>query len=125
MPRKTPFRPNHEISQSYPDGMVEIFSSSDGANPGYQPVIVATKKIRLHFEERILGINRLYLGRQNQVEIKRVIRVPRVAISTQDLAKTHDGQWFRVDSVQNVKDVWPASLDLTLVAVRQKIEVNE
>ena len=125
MQRKTPFRPDTEITQTYNDGAVTIYSASDGAVPGYQPVIVAKKKCLLHFEERVLGINRLYLSRQNQMEIKRVIRVPRVPIVTQDLARTHDGQWYRIDAVQNVKDVWPASLDLSLVAVRQNVEVHD
>lgn len=125
MPRKLPFRPGNEISQTYNDGIVKIFSTEDGAEPGYQPVIKATLMHSIPFEERALGINRLYMGRQNRVEIEKVVRVPRMNITTQDLARTHDGKWYRINSVQSVMDVRPASLDLSLVAEDKKIEVVE
>ena len=37
---------------------------------------------------------------------------------------TEDGRQFRVDMVQNVTDVYPASLDLTLAKIEQEIEVS-
>lgn len=123
MPRKMPFRSGNEISQTYNDGIVKIYSTSDKAAPGYQPVIQATEKYTVHFEERVLGINRLFQGRQDNVEIKYLLRIPRVNVSTQDLAKTHDGKWYRIYSVQSVEYVKPDSLDISLVAVEQKVEV--
>ena len=121
--RKVPFRANNEISQQYNDGVVTIYAVADSAKPGFQPKQELTKKFTLAFEERALGINRLYLSRQNQAEIKRVIRVQRVPISSQDVAITHDGQQYRVDTVQAVQGVYPPSLDLSLRAVEQKFEV--
>lgn len=121
--RKTPFRPNNEISQQYNDGVVNIYTVTDSADPGYQLKQELTLKFTLAFEERALGINRLYLSRQNQAEIKRVIRVQRIPISSQDVAITHDGQQYRVDTVQAVQDVYPPSLDLSLRAVEQNFEV--
>lgn len=123
MSRKMPFRPSNEISQTYNDGIVEVFSSDDTAAPGYQPVIKATHKYTVPFSERVLGINRLFLGRQNQVEIKLVLRIPRIGVSTQDLARTHNGKWYRINAVQSVEGVRPPSLDISLVAVEQKVEV--
>ena len=121
--RKTPFRPNNEISQQYNDGIVKIYTVTDGAKPGYQTRPQLKEKYKLAFEERALGINRLYLSRQNNAEIKRVIRVQRVNISSQDVAITHDGKQYRVDSVQAVQGVYPPSLDVSLVAVEQNFEV--
>lgn len=125
MPRKLPFRPNNEISQTYNDGIVKIFTASDGAKPGYQPVIQAKQKHKLPFEEERLGITRLYLGRQDRKEIEKVLRIPRINVSTQDLAQTHDGNWYRINSVQSVDDVRPRSLDIALVALEVKVEVVE
>lgn len=125
MQRKLPFRPGNEISQTYNDGIVKIFTTSDGAPIGYQPVIRATPKHKLPFEEQRLGITRLFLGRQDRVEIEKVLRIPRINVSTQDLAQTHDGSWYRVNSVQSVDDVMPRSLDIALVAIEQKVEVTE
>ena len=121
--RKTPFRATNEISQQYNDGVVKIYAVTDSSHPGYQPKEALTLKYSLAFEERALGINRLYLRRQNHAEIKRVIRVQRVSISPQDVAITHDGKQYRVDTVQAVLGVYPPSLDLSLVAVEQNFEV--
>ena len=121
--RKTPFRPNNEISQQYNDGIVKIYTVTDGAKPGYQTRPQLKEKYKLAFEERALGINRLYLSRQNNAEIKRVIRVHRVNISSQDVAITHDGIQYRVDTVQAVQGVYPPSLDLSLKAIEQNFEV--
>lgn len=121
--RKTPFRPNNEISQQYNDGIVKIYTVTDGAKPGYQTRPQLKEKYKLAFEERALGINRLYLSRQNNAEIKRVIRVQRVNISSQDVAITHDGIQYRVDTVQAVQGVYPPSLDLSLKVIEQNFEV--
>lgn len=121
--RKTPFRATNEISQQYNDGVVKIYSVTDSSEPGYQLKEEPTLKYSLAFEERALGINRLYLSRQNHAEIKRVIRVQRVDISSQDVAITHDGKQYRVDTVQAVLGVYPPSLDLSLVIVEQNFEV--
>lgn len=121
--RKTPFRPTNEISQQYNDGVVKIYTVTDSAEPGRQVKEKLELKYTLAFEERALGINRLYLSRQNQAEVKRVIRVQRINISSQDVAITHDGKQYRVDTVQAVQGVYPPSLDLSLRAAEQKFEV--
>ena len=121
--RKKPFRPNNEISQTYNSGRVEIYRAEDSARPGYQPVIKATLKYTIRYDERVLGINRLYLSRQNQAEIQRVIRVARLNITSQDIAITEDGVCYRIDTVQSVEGVYPPSLDLALKRLTEKVEV--
>lgn len=122
---QAPNRPKGEITQSYNDGVVTIYTVTNSAQPGYQPVPTLTLKCKLRYEEQRLGIQRYYSGRQNQVEIERVLRVPRYGgITNQDVAVTEDGRQFRVDMVQNVTDVYPASLDITLAKIEQKIEVS-
>lgn len=123
MPRKNPFRPGSEISQAYNDGIAKIYTVTDGAKIGYQPEVQATHAYTLPFAERVLGINRLFLGRQNRVEISKVLRIPRVNVSALDLVKLHDGKWYSIDSVQSVEGVFPSSLDISLVAESRKIEV--
>ena len=123
MSRKVPFRPANEITQTYNDGVVKIFASKDGAAPGYQPVLKATQTYCVSFAERVLGINRLFLGRQNRVEISKVLRIPRIPVSTLDLAQTHDGCWYSINSVQSVEGVFPPSLDISLVAEERTVEV--
>lgn len=123
MPWKKPNRPEHEISQSYNDGVVTIYSVTDEAEPGYQPREALTELAKLCYENRKLGIQRYYQGKQNQTEVKRVIRVPHMPqkITNRDKAVTEDGAEYRIDLVQLVPDVWPLSDDLTLAAYRQGV----
>ena len=121
--RKTPFRPSNEISQAYNDGTVQIYTVANSAPAGYQPKKVLRLKYTLQYEERALGINRIYQSRQAKAEILRVLRVPRVNVSPQDVAITHDGHAYEVSTVQSAKDVYPASLDISLKKLSHDLEV--
>lgn len=123
--RKAPTRPkDNGITQPYTSGLVTIYSVTDSARLGYQPVQSLTQKIQLRYEEQRLGIQRYYEAQQNQIEVERVIRVPRaVSITNQDVAITEDGRQYRIDLVQNA-DVYPPSLDLTLAKIEQEYEVS-
>ena len=125
--RKTPFRPrtDEKITQAYNDGMVTVFSVSDSAASGRLPTIQTTEKVKLAYQERKLGIKRYYDAKQNQVNVQRVIRVPRpsVSIDNQDVAETEDGSRYRIDLVQIVPDVFPPSLDLTLTVYTQNAPI--
>ena len=123
---KAPHRPAGEVTQGFNDGVVRIFSVSDAAAPGWQPKPVPKLKVTLRYQERTMGIQRYYAAQQNQVELRRVIRVPRAGdVTSQDIAVTEDGRQYRVDLVQAVQEVWPASVDLTLAAVEQVYDVSE
>ena len=123
--RKTPFRPSKEITQTYNSGTVNIYTVTDGAKPGYQAKKKrsAAPKYTLHFEERGLGIKRIYMSRQAQAEIVKVIRVPRVDISPQDVAIIHDGTVYEISTVQAALGVYPPSVDLSLKHLSQNLEV--
>ena len=119
---KAPNRPTHEISQAYNDGIVTIYALSDEALPGYRPVPKEDPIATLRYAERKLGIQRYFQGQQNQIQIERVIRVPKsVKISNQDIAVTEDGEKYRIDLVQLVNDVFPESFDLTLSKYTQGV----
>ena len=125
---RAPYRPDNEITQGYNDGVVAIHKTEDTAKPGYQPVITLVEPAawRLRYAELRLGIQRYYEARQNQVEVERVIRVPRVAgITSQDVAVTEDGRKYRIDMVQSADGVYPPSLDLTLAKISQGVSVSD
>ena len=118
---KTPFRPINEVTQSYNSGEETVYAVTDSARPGYQPVEQLTEKIKLRYEEQRLGLQRYYDAMQNQIQVERVIRVPRAGqITSQDVAETEDGRRYRIDLVQTVDGVWPPSQDLTLVKYQQE-----
>lgn len=121
---KAPRRPAREITEPYNDGLVTIYAVANIAEPGYRPVEDLTKKLTLRYEEQRLGIQRYYSGQQNQVEIERVIRTPRVAnVSNQDVAITEDGRQHKIEMIQVVIDVYPPSMDITLARIEQDYEV--
>lgn len=122
---KAPYRPRGEISQSYNDGVVTVYAVTDSGPPGGLPVEKPVKKAVLRYEERRLGLQRYYAGKQNQVEVERVLRTPRRRdVSSQDLAVTEDGVQYRIDLVQSAADVFPPSMDLTLTRIDQNYDVS-
>ena len=121
---RAPHRPDNEITQELNSGVVYIYSVEDSAQPGYQPKPSLSLKLILRYEEQRLGINRLYMSRQNQAEVEKVIRVPRQdSISNQDVAILESGSQYSIDYTQTVQDVYPPCLDLSLVKVEQNYEV--
>lgn len=122
---KAPHRPKGEVTQAYNDGVVTVYAVTDAGPPGGLPVEKPVKKAVLRYEERRLGLQRYYEGKQNQVEVERVLRTPRrKGVSSQDLAVTEDGQQYRIDLVQSATDVYPPSMDLTLTRITQKYDVS-
>lgn len=122
MARKAPFRPRTDngITQNLNDGEITIYRTEDRAQPGYYPQIELSKKVKLRYEERSLGIQRYYAASQNQTEIKRVVRVPKYpGVTNQDAAQTEDGTYYRIDLVQAVVDAYPPCMDLTLAKYTQ------
>lgn len=122
---KAPSRPRDEISQSYSDGILTVYSVTDVAAPGYMPDEALTEKITLRYAEQRLGIQRYYAAMQNQISIERVVRVPHTGkITTQDIVKTEDGTEYRIDLIQLVTNVYPRADDLTLTRVTRTAEVQ-
>lgn len=124
--RQTPFRAGNEISQPFNSGVVSIYRLTDVGEPGYAPVPRLDLRVRLHYEERKLGLIRYFSASQNQVKVEKVLRVPRRAeISPQDVAVTQDGRQYRIELIQMAEGVYPPSLDLTLGTVEQIYELPE
>ena len=122
--RKAPYRAMNDITQQYNSGIVKIYSVEDIASPGLKPVEGLVYKGELRYEELRLGLNRYYSGKQNQVNIARVVRTQfRTEVSTQDVAVTEDGDQYRIDMKQSVPGIFPPSMDLTLATTVQEYEV--
>lgn len=121
--RKKPFRPSNDISQTYNSGVVGIFRVEDAARPGLQPAETLRLKGHLRYEEQFLGINRVYMSRQQRAEVRRLIRVPKADVSVHDVAITEDGAVYRIDTVQTPEGVYPPSLDLALTEHPGKVEI--
>lgn len=125
--RQIPFRPDdRRITQSFRDGVVRIYTVTDAAQPGYQPRPAPTLLETLFYQERRVGLQRYYSGKQAQVQVERVIRTQtRPSVNPQCIAVTEDGEQYGIDLVQQVTDAYPASMDLTLTRIEQKYEVSD
>ena len=125
--RKLPFRPDdRQITQPYRDGVVRIYTVTDAAQPGYQPKPALTLAETLFYKERRVGLQRYYTSKQAQVQVERVIRTQlRPSVNPQCVAVTEDGVQYGIDLVQQIADVYPASMDLTLTRIEQKYEVPD
>ena len=123
--RKLPFRPeDRQITQPYRDGVVKIYTITDAAQPGYQPKPTPALAETLFYAERRVGLQRYYSGKQAQVQVERVIRTQmRPSVNPQCIAVTEDGTQYGIELVQQLQDVYPSSMDLTLVQIEQKYEV--
>ena len=119
---KAPFRPRTDngITQNFNEGEITIYRTKDRAQPGYYPQIELSKKVKLRYEKRSLGIQRYYAAAQNLIEVKRVVRVPKHPdVTNQDVAQTEDGTYYRIDHVSDAVDVYPPCMDLTLAKYTQ------
>ena len=123
--RQTPFRfDDRRITQSYRDGVVRIYTVTDVGQPGYQPKPALTLAETMFYEERRVGLQRYYSGKQTQVQVERVIRTQtRPSVNPQCIAVTEDGTQYGIELVQQLQDVYPPSMDFTLVRIEQKYEV--
>ena len=121
MPHVRPYRPQTDVTQCYNSGYAVVYTVTDAARPGYAPVKQLSRKIRIDYEERRVGVTRYYAAAQNQIRIDRVIRVPRVeTVCTQDIIVLNgDGVQYRIDMIQSVDGVYPASADLSLSRIEQ------
>ena len=121
---KAPYRPSNDVTQPYNDGEVDFYAVENIANPGYEPKEGLKFKERLYFATLRAGIDRISAGKQNQAEIESGIRVQkRDTISSQDVAVLNNGKQYGVETVQDVTDVWPPSMDVTLKRSEQKYEI--
>ncbi len=110
--------------QTYSDGMVDIYNVENVAEKGNMPDENLNQKYALRYDERTVGLQRRYLFRQEQVEVKYVLRCQlRRDVSTQDVAIPNDGKQYSIKEIQYPSDVAPPSMDLTLEEVESPYDV--
>lgn len=117
-PHRTPNRNTGEISQTYNDGIVRIYTVADAAEPGKMPVEATFLRLTLGYSEQRVGITRFYTAQQNHDDVEKLIRIQRAGVITnRDIAETEDGTRYHIAMVQTVDEVYPPSLDLTLTRI--------
>lgn len=110
------------LTQSFNDGVVNIYSVENIAESGKLPKEGLKIKVSsLRYEERTVGMSRFYTAMQNQAKIEQILRVPRIdSVSTQDVAVPIDDKQYKIIQIQYPKDVDPPVMDLSL----ERLEAN-
>jgi hypothetical protein len=108
-------------TQTYNDGVVKIYETSNTADPGNMPVEGLALKCTLRYDEKTVGINRYYIAMQNDIKIDRLVRCQKIeSVTTQDIAVPNDGKQYKIRQIQYPEDVKPPSMDLSL----ERIDVS-
>lgn len=106
-------------TQTFNDGIVDIYKVGNIAQPGNMPKDGLTKKVGpLRYEERTVGMGRFWTAMQSQVKINLIFRVQRInSVSTQDVIIPNDGNQYKIMQIQYVPNIEPPSMDLSLEKV--------
>lgn len=113
-------------TQTFNDGVVKIYEVTNTAPPGGMPIEGLTLKQSLRYHERTVGLQRFYTGKQASVDIKYVLRCPRVRdISTQDVAIPVDGKQYAIELIQYPEDIEPPVMDITLKEIAQAYDIYQ
>lgn len=114
------------VDQQYDDGFLKVYGTKDVSDPGeFESIQTVVKHSRICYQDRTVGYSRFMQGRQIDMEIDRLLRIQRVSdIHVFDVIETEDGEQFQVEQIQVPTQVYPASLDLSLSVVKQRVEVT-
>lgn len=93
---------------SFSDGICDIYCEDNEGNKVY-------KYNSLGFENRVLGYNRYFTAKANQVRVNAVIRIPKViGLDIHDNVEIRGIGKYSIELIQEIFESNPPCLDLTL-----------
>lgn len=93
--------------QTFNDGVVEIYAKDETGSP-------AGLLLKARFEERVVGINRLYAAAQVQAEISRLIRIPQNHVATTNHLAVVGGDTYEITQCRLLDNQGVKVAELTL-----------
>lgn len=112
-------------TQTFNDGVVQIYAVSDQSENGNMPSEKLTHKEQLRYHLRTVGINRYYTAMQANQRVDAVIRCPfRRDVSAQDVAQV-GLKLYRITLVQVPENIVPPVMDLTLERLEQDYDITD
>lgn len=107
---------------SFNDGICEIYSVENNADPGDRPEEKLIQKYKLRFQYHSVGMSRFFEALQTKVKISNVIYCPfREDVNDQDVAII-EGRQYRIEHKQR-KDTRPISMLLSLSDIEEAYEL--
>lgn len=112
-------------TQTFNDGIIDIYSVGNIATPGNMPKDGLTAKVsNLRFEEHIVGMSRYWTAKQDQAQISLLVRAQRInSVTTHDVAILN-GQQYGILQVQYLNDIEPPCMDLSLERLEVTYEIK-
>lgn len=110
--------------QTFNDGIASIYIVGNTASPGNMPKDGLTFKLKMNYSEEKLGITRVYLSRQDQSEITKLIRVQRVDSINEHDVVIINGKQYDINLIQDVPEITPKCLDLSLERLEVAYEIE-
>ena len=108
---------------SFNDGICEIYSVENVADPGDRPEEKLILKYSLRFAYHTVGMSRYYEAMQAAVKITNAVECPlRKDVNPQDVAII-EGRQYRIEQKQTRKDTRPASMLLSLSDIEEAYEL--
>lgn len=90
---------------TFDDGIVEIYKTDNGADPGNMAQEVLTYKASSYFAFSALGLQRIYTALQAKQQIEAVIDLPDWQdIQVHDIAVMENGLQYKIQTVQPTYD---------------------
>lgn len=112
-------------TQTFNDGIVNIYSVKNVAGSGNMPKDKLVEKIKnLRYEEHIVGMSRYWTALQDNARIEKLLRVSRInSVTVHDVAILN-GQQYDIMQVQYPPYVEPPCMDISLERLEVAYEVN-
>lgn len=108
--------------QTFNDGFLKVYAVDDKGDGEYK---LTLKHGKLRYDERTVGIDRYYKAKQDNVEITKVLRIPRLrGISTQDVAVLENGEQYHIRRAVPPQNVTPPCWDLSLERVTHDYDAD-
>ncbi len=93
---------------TFNDGIVKVYETDD------DDCIISNSERLFRFGDRTVGVKRFYAAYQNDINLERVIHIPRAADMTTEKAVVIDNTRYKVEQVQQLTDTYPKSTVLSL-----------
>lgn len=115
------------LTQTFNDGVLKIYRVDNIAEPGNMPKqgIIPKFNKAIPYEERVVGITRNSMAKQEQSSIEQLVRIPRLNnISVHDVVTLIDEKQYDVYQAQYINDTEPHCIDLSLTRLEVAYDLS-
>lgn len=109
--------------QTFNDGYARFYHINNIGESGLRPEKKPILYISIDFEERTVGVKRLYEAKRTGTLIERVIRCYAINTKPTDIVEI-EGEQYRIEQIQIISDVVPRIMDVALERLDDIYEIT-